>query len=764
MYNKNIFIKSSLALFIGAALTSTGYAAADAEDGEKARDDNVIVITSTHREENIQDVPISVTVLDGDKINKAGIFDSTGIANNSPGLAYGEFSPGQAKFSMRGIGSADDGAGLDNSVSLFLDGIYVGRGAGINFDLFDLERIEVLKGPQGALFGRNTIGGAISVVTQKPAEEFSGKFALTAGNEGILRYQGLVTGPLSENLSGKLVVNHREHDGFVHNVVLDTDVQDEDQTSVRGQLLWRGEDSEWILSADSLKDDRADAGRTPVANRVGRGDPVGYSESLGGNRPHTTTEPIEGFTDREIKGISLHGDIEFSDWSLVTITGFRNVESSWDMPSVGVDLTYGAAPSVFGYGMDVTDDIDESIDTFSQEFRVLSDFEGSINFVAGMFFFTEETDRSEQFHLDVNPLDGPQYIRGNEYTRTQNETTSFAIYGQAKWELNEQWTAVFGGRYTSDEKDYIATAANCDYSEAELAAAGLPNFAPCDVPGSINIINESFIVPASDKWTDFSPMASVQYRPNENIMMFGTISTGFKSGGFAGSQGVASAADQPVDPENVINYELGFKSDLLDNVLRLNGTAFYMDYTDMQVVHFGPPPGCSECFGTFQTNNAGKAEISGLEVEFDWLISDNFTLSGNYAYLDTEVQDLIINGEDHSGYRLSQSPENTYNLIANYDVTAGDGNGELNINVQFTHVDEQTNTTGSEAIINKTEEKDLLSGSINWTSANELYSVSVWGRNLTGEEYIAHTYTVGPGVIGIWGAPRTYGVTATLAF
>ncbi|HEC00949.1 MAG TPA: TonB-dependent receptor, partial [Sphingomonadales bacterium] len=183
------------------AIPFSAQAAEEADDSLKIDE---IIVTSTLRAKNVQDIPITVAVLGMAQIDKADIHDADGIANNVPGMQYSEFAPGQALFSMRGVGSFDDGAGLDNSVALFLDGVYIGRGAGVNFDMFDLERIEVLKGPQGALFGRNTIGGAISVVTQKPSDEFAAKLAVTGGNEGILRVQGLVTGPISENLSAKI--------------------------------------------------------------------------------------------------------------------------------------------------------------------------------------------------------------------------------------------------------------------------------------------------------------------------------------------------------------------------------------------------------------------------------------------------------------------------------------------------------------------------------------------------------------------------------
>jgi iron complex outermembrane receptor protein len=165
---------------------------------------------------------------------------------------------------MRGISSADDGAGMDNSVVMFLDGVYIGRLANINFEMFDLERIEVLRGPQSTLFGRNAIGGAINVTTSKPTEEFSAKAEVAAGNEGHLRYQALVSGPITENLRGKISYSHREHDGYVDNVILNKDQQDEDNDNIRGQLLWSTDNSEWLLTGDYMEDDREDMGRLPI--------------------------------------------------------------------------------------------------------------------------------------------------------------------------------------------------------------------------------------------------------------------------------------------------------------------------------------------------------------------------------------------------------------------------------------------------------------------------------------------------------------------
>ena len=721
-----------------------------------------VIVTAQYREQSIQDIPISISTLSGEELTAANIFDAASLAANIPGFSYGEFAPGQALLSFRGVSSSDDGAGLDNSVTLFLDGVYIGRNAGINFDMFDLERIEVLKGPQGTLFGRNAIGGAINVVTLKPTQEFQGKAAVTAGNEGILRYQAFVTGGLTENLSAKIVVNHREHDGFVRNKLLGIDVNDEDQTTFRGQLLWEGDRSTWLLSADTFDDDRADAGRVPIA---GPFFDAGVAPAFGVTGPLQNAAPIEGFSKREASGISLQGDIEFSAGTLTTITAVRNVETDWEMPSIGGPIGPDLANGVFG--IDVIDDIEEEIDTFSQEVRWTSNLDSNFSYVVGLYFLTEDTDRQEQFRLDINTVAGGQAVIGNEFTRTENETTSFALYGQGAWEINDKTTLTFGGRFSRDDREYTASAINCGATDAEILAAGYPDSSHCifagnRVGGSLAIIGETFIVPADADFDDFSPMASLQYRPNDSIMYFATISTGYKSGGFAGSQGVQSAATTVVNAEDVISFELGFKGDFLDDTLRFNATVFVSDYEDLQTVRFGPVP--NSAFGSFQTTNVGSADLAGIELDFAWYLTDNFKLSGQYGYLDTEANDLVLEtatgSADFSGLPLRQAPENSYGLTAVYNLRTSNM-GEVNFRVQFSHTDEQhfdfatyKDTTSDDV--------DLVDVRVDWTSPDERYEISLWGQNVTDEEWIQHSYRIGPGTIGTYGAPQTYGITGSV--
>jgi len=730
-----------------------------------------VIVTSTYREESLQEIPIAVTALGGDLMAKEDIYDLTGISINTPNFSFTEFAPGQTIPVMRGIGSADDGAGLDNSIAIFLDGVYIGRGAGNNFEMFDLERVEVVRGPQGTLFGRNAIGGAVVIKTKKPSDEFAGKVALTAGNYGIFRAQGYVTGPLGDNLSGKLVASSRQHDGYVDNVVLGTELQDEDNLSLRGQLLWSGANSEWLLSADYSEDDRADMGRTPIVDNAPLQAIMEMNGVVGGARgtPRQNASPYDGYSERELGGVSLQGDFQFDAGTLTSITAFRSVETSWQMTSIGA--------GVGGLGLpfdEVVDDINESVDTFSQEFRWTSNLDGPLSYTAGVFFFMEDTDRVEVFRTTVagqyndpslpfRVTDvGSQANLGNDYAQTANETTSIAVFAQADYEVTDRLTLTAGLRYTQDEKDYTATSVNCGMVAAgdpSLAGTKFQNWAGCGGVGAsgLNIIAETFEVTPDDTWSDVSPKLSAQYALSDSSMVYASWAKGFKSGGFAGSQGVEAVASAPVDQETAYNYEVGIKADVTDS-LRINATAFYMDYEDLQVVRFGPVPGSE--FGTFITTNLGSAEIKGFELESTLYLTDSFKIDGFVAYLDSEGQDLIINGGDYSGKELVGAPELSYNLRASYDKSLAFG--DISASVTLSHEDESRRDYVDDRI--KVDERDLVDARIAWANSTGSIEVALWGKNLTDEDYISHMYVIGPGGIGVWGAPRTYGVTGTFNF
>jgi iron complex outermembrane receptor protein len=710
------------------------------------------IVTAQHREENVQDIPVTVTALSAKEMQEAQIFGAAQIAYKAPGMTYAEFAPGQALLSMRGISSSDDGAGMDNSVALFLDGVYIGKGASINFNMFDLERIEVLRGPQGTLFGRNAVGGALNIITSKPTDELTAKVGVTGGNEGQLRYQGLISGPLGDNFAGKLSFSHREHDGFVKNTVLNKDQQDEDVDSMRGQLRFTTDNSDWLLSGDYMEDDRQDMGRVPI---VAGGDPNTVELwKAGGGSSDTVLAPADGGSHREAEGISLTGDIEFGPGTFTSITAWRHAETDWQMASIGVAWNGGA---------EVIDNIQEEIDTYTQEFRWTSNLDGPLNYTGGLYFLRENTDRREAFELlfggGAPGGTGTYAIFGNEISEQDNVTKSYAAYIQGDYAFNDQWILTLGGRFTYDDKRTQSTSVNCGNTPGDFEG-----FKGCESGrGSLGIIPNTFKASGDDNWNDFSPKVSLQYHPNDDVMFFGTAAKGFKSGGFGGAPGTITQATTAVDAETVWNYEAGMKGDFLDSSLRLNATAFYMDYEDLQIVRFGPTAESPE-FGQFVTTNLGSADIAGVEVEVTWYPTENLRLSGNYAYLNTEVDGLVIEtsaGEiDASGSDLRQAPENSGALTAAYNIPLNSGS-YIDLRVDYTFVDEQImDYIQQETVV---EEAKLWDARASWTSADEAWNVALWGKNLTDEKWISHSYVIGPGVIGVYAPPLTYGVSLTLS-
>ncbi len=723
---------------------------ADTEGGGRSSALEEIVVTAQKREQNLQDVPIAITAFDSEVIVEADIHDLTDIASRAPGLSYAEFSPGQALTAIRGITSADDGAALDNSVVVFLDDVYIGRISTVMFNLADLERIEILRGPQGTLYGKNAIGGALNVVTKKPSDDFNADISVSFGNYDANNIRALVNGPVGENLNAKLVVDYRNREGWVDNIILNKDQQDENVFTARSSWLWDGEDTSVYFGADITQERREDMGRRPIA--AGTIDGPTIFADLGGSYRRVAAS-IDGHSDRDFWGLNLRVERDTGIGDLTAILAYRHAETDWEMASVGV-------PFVAGRG-DVNDDIVEDIDTLQFELRWNQELSDTLRYVAGFFYLNEQTDRTEQFRLETPPdsilPDPPSCTTpgcalqtdfmdiGFDLSGQENETNSYALFGQLSWDFSEQWTLDVGGRFTFEEKEVVSRGINQGFA----------------------IISENFSgVRADDSWDDFSFRVALNYRPLEEMLLYGSVATGFKSGGFQGAPGRMVDATRVVEPEEALNFEIGMKADLLQN-LRLNLTAFFTDYEDLQIVRFGPPVGCVDpdpdddinpCFGFFTTTNAADAEIQGVELEFTWVISDGLQFAGNYAYLDAEFKNFIFGTMDLSGEPLRQAPGNSWALALSYERPLP-GGATLDARLDYRYSDEQRHDVVNPLVV--TEEFSLVDARLAWTSAAEDWEFALWGKNLFEEEYIAHSYTIGPGVIGIAGQPRTYGVSGT---
>ena len=513
-----------------------------------------ITVVAQRRSENLQDVPIAISALSEAAIEKADIHDLTDIATRVPSLTYSPFSPGQNIVSLRGVSSNDDGAGTDNSVAIFVDEVYLGRVSNINPEMFDIERVEVLRGPQGTLYGKNTIGGAINIVSTRPdTERFSARLRANFGNYERTDLAGLLTGPLTENLAGKFSFSYRNRDGWVDNVVLNKKQKDDDVQAYRGQLLYTSENTEIMFTADYNRLDVEDMARIPQTQVVGSLGPIvdQYRALCGDRGPKCSTNPSDGFAKRDAWGVSMHVTHDFRIGELKSITAYREHEVDWEMDSVGVSIP-------------LTDDILDKTDQFTQEVRWSGDTD-TLNYVFGFWYLNEQTNRFEVFDIIAD-----KNITGSDRYRQINETDSYAGFGQVDWLLTEGVTLTVGGRYTYEKKEIVNDA----------------------VAGDFVVINQTFANTREETWTSFIPKISLTWQPREAMTVYGTIAKGFKSGGFPAAP-TTIVDTEPLAQEEALNYEIGLKSELLDNV-RLNTAFFYTEYEDLQIQRFGPRLGCVE--------------------------------------------------------------------------------------------------------------------------------------------------------------------------
>lgn len=712
--NKNHLMLISIAGLV------VGSAAVHAEKGVLEE----VVVTAQRRAQNLQEVPVAVTAFSTSSIRDADIHSLDAISTRVPSVSFTPFSPGQSIISIRGISSGDDGAGVENSVALFLDNVYIGRGALMNFEMFDLERIEVLRGPQGTLYGKNAVGGAINIVSSKPSlERTAAALELDYGNYEQVNLRGLLSGAFSQSLAGKISFSTRRNEGYVKNIVLDKRQKDEDVRSIRGQLFYAGNSWEALFSADWLREREEDFARIPIRNGLF---PIADDfRDAGGDRDHSLN-PTDGFSERDINGISLKLSRSFDAGEFIAITALRDGETDWAMDVIGVP---------FAGGLAIVDAVEEDIDTFSQEFRWIGEIDEHINYVLGLFYLSEETERTESFYLQLTP--GPIDLAVDVSTQ-ENETESYAVFGNMDWQLTENLTLGLGARYTYEEKD--------------MSSVG--------VAGGVGIIATTFQAQVDDSWNDFSPKISLNYQLNNETLIYGSVAKGFKSGGFQGSPGREVDATRSLDPEIATTYEVGLKTDLLDNSVRLNLAVFFTDYQDLQLVRFGPPiDDPTAGFGVFQTLNASDAEIKGAEVEWNWLLSENLQLSGSYSLNDSEYKDFIFidqasNAVDLSGQELDRAPEHTYSFAIDYDKELTFA--KIHFHLDYSYTDEQIALFDAPDIMPSYE---LLDARIQLRSKEGNWKFSLWGKNLTDEEYHLQSYSLSTGGVTHFGAPRTYGMT-----
>jgi outer membrane receptor protein involved in Fe transport len=593
-----------------------------------------ILVTARKREENLQDVPIAITAVSGEQMRQNNIGTLETLAPTIPNLSFSQSVSGSDQFTIRGLGSGING-GFEQAVGLVVDGVYYGRTRFGRASFLDLERVEVLRGPQGALIGKNTTAGAINITTAKPTEEFEAYIKPLyefEGSEGF-NVEGAISGPIVQGLSARVALRYDDRDGYVDNVQTGKDDQEREDITVRGTLLWEpsdvfdaklsyqygnnereGRTRQLSLCGDAFRNFDPD-GPGPAPPGALFQQTIAQGEDCNANRSRSTINlqngsPVdEEFNiDFDVWNLNANWDVGWA--TLTSVSGYSkyDAEDLFDLDSIPAEL--GSAKW------------EEDFEQFYQEVRATSTGD-RFDWVAGILYV--DVDQDIDFLRNFAALPPPLTPSSNLISTDQN-TETWAVFGEFVWHINDQWDLTLGGRYTDEEKD-------ADQSQTPtLLYSNTPTALPPGGPAF-----RAHTISDSRSEDDFSPQVTIQWRPVDDTMAYASFRQGFKGGGFDAqldATNLDASARFEFDDETVDAYEIGLKTALLDKTLLLNLAVFYSEFDDLQVSTI------DSASATFNVGNAAEAISQGVEAEATWAPTDQLTINAALAYLDAEYDDF----------------------------------------------------------------------------------------------------------------------------
>lgn len=682
-----------------------------------------VTVTAARREQSAQSVPITITVLSGDQLEARGIESSLELEQVTPGLIYSS----QTNFSqpyIRGIGTDITTPGSAPSVATYVDGVYqTSSYLGIR-QLSAIDRIEVLKGPQGTLYGRNATGGAINIQTKDPTQEFQANASATIGNYNLFQAKGYISGGLAENVSANLAISAETRDGYGEVLNTGADYNISEYIYGRGKVLFDLSD-QWslLLTGQYIDVEGGPVGYT-YFDRFGS---VPAIPALGGNITIHSQDIYSaypaGATGDMTQGsarLRYRGD----NFEFTSLTAYNKLSSHLFPEFVSADIP------VFNF-----DGEEISSESFQQDFIFQGD-SGKLKWLAGFSYFQDDS-RFDPISIYVGP---------SLATRTfaYYDTVSYAGFLELTYPLTDNLSVTGGIRQTSEEK----TQARLDVYDA----AG----------GVISSTPENDV-----SWDNTSYKLGFDYRFGD-ALLFAKVETGFKSGTYNAQVPFAS-----IPPEEVTAYEAGIKSDLAGGRIRFNGSVFYYEYTDLQSQYVDVATGAA------LLQSAEEAEVIGAELQFDALLTDNLTLTSGISLLDTEYTKFLSEGSfvpnalligpgtpgnsssilDVSGNKITRTPPFTINVGLDYSKQLT--NGTLGASLSYYYSDkfyfDVSNRVYQDAY-------GLLNARLSYTLPNDRVTVSLWGNNLTDEEPIQGISINNLGDRGTLGEPLTYGVSLSVVY
>lgn len=721
----------SVLLLATSALSAAPLAAFAATDIKDSVLEEVLVTSAKMGEMLIQDTPLAITALSANALEDMQYENIGNIAGLVPNLSISQ-NEASARVYIRGIGTNLDFVGSDPSVAVYLDGVYLARPTMVFSDFIDIERVEVLRGPQGTLYGRNAAGGVISVISKKPGNELEGRLTGEYGSYDRWRLAGSVSGPiLAEKVSTSLAASRTKRDGHTNNFGAGPDdFNNEDSKSFRGSLLLTPAPSlEITLNADYAEENTRYA-FAPLHVDI-LGNPLVSGAQIFTDPYDVITSIDDPFEYNENYGFSGSVNWQLSDQiSLTSITAYRRSKHDLRIDTDFTELNI------------LVSNVFEASRQFTQEFQIQGSTD-HLNWVGGLYYLHERNLMDAYIEL---PGPGVAMGFGDTFANPFHiigHTDAYAAFAQATYSVTDRLSLTAGIRYSYEEKDIDKT--------VWLEAGGLP------LPFG------GFTQQQKNDWKAWTPKFGIDYKIDDNKLLYATATRGFKSGGFN-----FSGFQDSFDPEYLWAFEAGLKSDWLDGRLRINTSAFYYDYKDLQVQGFYIPDdgGASGVL----IANASSAKVKGVEVEMTAQPSKALTLTANLSYLDATYSDYITARSDTpnvpvdvTGNRLNNAPKWMFNAAAQYTTEIGN-NGRISLRGEFRWQDDIFYTVFNDPAVGQ-DSYGLLNAMISWESADEHWKLTAYGRNLTNKLYFTSKPDWSPtGVGGSLPEPRVFGVIGSYRF
>ena len=702
-----------------------------------------VIVTARRREESMQDVPIAVSAFTADQLRMLQAEDLTGLQGTVPNLnlVQGRGSANSANVYIRGIGQPDALQTFDPGVGIYLDDVYIARIQGALFNLYDVQRLEVLRGPQGTLYGKNTIAGAVRLISKTPPEEFSGTTELGYGNYDYFTAKAYLGGPVTDNFGASIAGVYATRDGITTDPATGRDYNDIDTLAGRAIFAWDVSDelniklaADYTRSRNALNLGRPEA--TLLQVDLGTGGATVLQPAPTGQWKYKVATSFTGNEGQETDnwGTALTIGWQLSDsWLLKSITAYRSLQ-----PDNYIDID----ASIYELG-DVFVGVDQ--DQTSQEFQFLYQ-DDRLEAVMGLYYFGEDIKSDQSAWADDFLTFFGTPITFTRTVADKLSTDSYAVFGQATWKFNDRLSGTVGLRYTDESKDYFRTTST--FYGAPLSA-----------------FNGTFDYKDNDSWTAWTPTFALDYKLTSDSLVYVSASEGFKSGGFNGRANTPGETGS-YDPEYVWTYELGSKNTFSDGRLRLNADVFYSDYTDFQarVSEVIDPDSPAPTF-SFPVLNAGALDMYGAELEVNWIPIDALNLQAQVGYLHSEYRKFkastVVGGEvvviDRSKDHPPFAPEWTMRLGAAYTFALGD-KGDLTMSTDVIYRDKQWLSVDNRDVLTQ-DAYTLWNALLSWASSSNAWYASAGIKNITDETYKVDAQefsAVGNIQTAYYGDPRTY--------